>query len=327
MDTQRINPRSCYWFGTWNIPEDLDWKPVVKNGNQLDNNQISLLAKTEFEIISIVAAEERGEAGNRHLHILVKFNKRLYRTQVTRYYLNGPHWDPPERSIDACIRYINKTNPDKDHLLMSGNLPDKYEKKIAKKEELKEALDDLMKMSWLDFCEKWMEIAFKWPGLCTKWKMEHAPRLKPWEGSLQNKNYWIYGAPGSGKSFWARSQCEQEFICFKQQNKWWDNYDDLRTKIVLIEDAGQNTMNVLAEKVKVWADAYWFQGEIKHGMIIVNPQKWFLIVTSNYKMEEIWTNDEDLLPLKRRFREIEVTGRNDIFLQTRLDLSILYSNE
>lgn len=95
------NPRSIYWFGTWNIPEDLDWKPVLLHGNHLDGNGNSLLDKASFYKISLVAAEERGKAGNQHLHILIKFNTRVYRTQVTRYYLNGPHWDPPEMSINT----------------------------------------------------------------------------------------------------------------------------------------------------------------------------------------------------------------------------------
>ena len=84
-------------------------------------------------------------------------------------------------------------------------------------------------------------------------------------------------------------------ICFffKQQNKWWDTYDEKRIKVVLIEDAVINSLRSFPEKVKVWADAYWFQAEIKNGQIIVNPQKWFFIVTSNYTIDEIWPEPED----------------------------------
>ena len=317
------NPRSTYWFGTWNIPEDLNWKEVLRNGNQLDGNGNSMLDKASFQKISLVASEERGEAGNRHLHILVKFNTRIYRTQLTRYYLNGPHWDPPEQSIDACIRYINKTNPDKDHFLMLGAVPERYAAKIEKQNELKQALKDLMNMTWLEFSDTWTELAFNKPGYCLRWKMDHAERLPEWDRPLQMKNFWIFGAPGTGKSFWARKQCESYLICFKQQNKWWDNYDDSRTKMVLIEDAGKETMRVLAEKLKIWADGYWFQGEIKHGMTVINPQKWFLIITSNYEIDDIFDIEEDRLPIKRRFKEIKIESRDDIFLQTQLDFSIL----
>ena len=323
MATPELNPRSVYWNGCWNIPEDFNWKDVVQFGNQLDDNGQSLMTKIGMSIVSLACAEERGDSGNRHIHLLVKFNSRFYRTQVVRYYLNGPHWEPMKGTVDQNLTYMNKQKPDKDHFLLLGNLPGNTVKKFNKKMELHDTLNDLMHMSWLEFSEKHIEMAFRYPALCMKWKMDHADRLPEWEGSLKVKNYWITGPPGCGKSYWARKQVPQDLICFKQQNKWWDNYDDSRTKLVLIEDAGQESLRKFPEKIKVWADGYWFQAEIKNGQCIVNPQKWFLIVTSNYTIDEIWENDDDRLPIKRRFNEVLVSSRQDIFFSTQLDPSIL----
>ena len=72
------NPRVTYWFGTWNIPEDLDWKQTLQFGNAVDNNGNLQFAKGFLEIVAMVAAEERGESWNRHIHIVVKFTKKVY---------------------------------------------------------------------------------------------------------------------------------------------------------------------------------------------------------------------------------------------------------
>lgn len=317
------NPRVTYWFGTWNIPEDLDWKQTLQFGNAIDNNGNLQFSKGFLEIVAMAAAEERGESGNRHIHIVVKFSKKVYRTQIVRYWLTGPDWEPMKGTLKQALDYINKTKPDKDHFMMQGQIPNDFQKKFDKEKELKDALKDLMSMSWLQFSEKWTQMAFQFPGLCMKWKMDHADRLPQWEGSLKVKNFWITGPPGCGKSYWARKQVPQDLICFKQQNKWWDNYDDKRTKVVLIEDAGVNSLRSFPEKVKVWADAYWFQAEVKNGQIIVNPQKWFFIVTSNYTITEIWPEPDDHDPIKRRFTEVSVSARSDLFFSTQLDVSIL----
>jgi len=54
--------------------------------------------------------------------------------------------------------------------------------------------------------------------------------------------------------------------------------------------------------LKKWADHYKFPAAVKGGQILIRPKR--IIITSNYDMESVYERNEDLLPLKRRFRSI-----------------------
>lgn len=60
----------------------------------------------------------------------------------------------------------------------------------------------------------------------------------------------------------------------------------------------------LAHYLKIWADRYPFSPEIKGGQLKrIRPKK--LIVLSNYTIDECFTNHQDALPLKRRFKVVQ----------------------
>ena len=64
-------------------------------------------------------------------------------------------------------------------------------------------------------------------------------------------------------------------------------------------------MEHLADRLKVWADRYPFPGEIKGGRIEgIRPLK--VIVTSNYTPEECFPNSNDLEPILRRFKVVNL---------------------
>jgi hypothetical protein len=57
----------------------------------------------------------------------------------------------------------------------------------------------------------------------------------------------------------------------------------------------------LGSFLKIWADRYPFSPEVKGShMKKIRPKK--IIVLSNYTPEEVFTSDQDLLPIKRRFK-------------------------
>lgn len=117
------------------------------------------------------------------------------------------------------------------------------------------------------------------------------------EGELENE--WWVGPTGTGKSRRLWQQYPTHYS--KSLNKWWDGYDD--EEIVAIEEFHPDAGKYLSSFVKIWADRYPFSPEIKGGQLKkIRPKK--IIILSNYTPDECFENQQDLLPIKRRFKVV-----------------------
>jgi hypothetical protein len=122
---------------------------------------------------------------------------------------------------------------------------------------------------------------------------------------LPNKNLFIWGDAGTGKTWLAREICHPRPY-FKGQNKWWDGWDNTYTGIVfndLTMGTGFNWQTVLDA-----GDAYPFNVEIKNGSGTVDPGDVPVVCTSNYSPEELMEGWSDARKdaLKRRFNFVRV---------------------
>jgi hypothetical protein len=97
----------------------------------------------------------------------------------------------------------------------------------------------------------------------------------------------------------------------KNRNKWWDGFRSARTGKVIIEDYPRMPMgDCLQHHMNLWGDRYPFTAEIKGSAMVIEPGKFFLIVTSHFPIERCFSSTEDVAALKRRFWEVEMTPDN-----------------
>lgn len=113
------------------------------------------------------------------------------------------------------------------------------------------------------------------------------------------RGIWFYGPPGTGKTHEARQL--EGTIYVKAQNKWFDGY--VGEDIILLDDLDTPT---LGHYLKIWADKWSCNGEIKGGTVPLRHKKF--VVTSNYLPKDLWSEDNMMRrAIERRFKIIEKT--------------------
>lgn len=123
---------------------------------------------------------------------------------------------------------------------------------------------------------------------------------------LKNHFIWIWGPTGTGKSHMARalaSSISDEPPYLKGLNKWWNGYKG--QKVVIIEEASPEACKYLASYFKQWCDKWPFAAEVKGGSFDNGIRPDYIIVTSNYPIDQCFPEESDCQPMKRRCLEFQ----------------------
>lgn len=139
------------------------------------------------------------------------------------------------------------------------------------------------------------------------------------------RGIWIYGPAGSGKSRWVREQAEKHKVRLypKLCNKWWDGYQG--EELVVMDDL-MPEHKCLNQQLKIWADRYDCILETKGAA--VHAQYQWIIVTSQYTPEEVFTGDDrDLAAIQRRFQIFNIKDIDKFELQVGTGYVVQYNTQ
>lgn len=262
-----------YWLGTVN-PDHGVWEPPTV----LPDNVVWLRGQREL-----------ASTGTQHWQLFAAFDKKVRLSTVKTSICNG-HWEP-SRS-EAAEQYVWK----EDTAIANTRFELGAKKLNRNSREFWSEQFELAKRGDLKNIEP--DVAIKYYSTLKKIAFDYS---KPPEPLNAVCGIWIWGPPGVGKSHSAREWYGNVFN--KNLNKWWDGYKG--EDAVLLDDVSVDHKNWIGYFLKIWADKYPFQAEVKGGTLNIRPKK--LIVTSNYPIDHLWGDQFALLEaIQRRFYVIKI---------------------
>jgi hypothetical protein len=302
-------PRGKHWC--WTLP------------NPTPQDEQTLAGLTQDPTVKrIIAGYEISEGtGLAHYQGYFELTVTLRRNQVVKMFKRPIHVEPAQGGRGNNVLYCSKGGD----VRYRKGLNDKKTGE-QRKQEWAEILQDAKTLTPDEFQEKrprdWI---LRRPAIERIMIDEANKKCRTWGGLLQSKNVWLWGKTGLGKSRWAEQQADIGSQMKKAVNKWWDGYQVTTTREVIIEDYPERPMgHFLCQHMKIWSDRYAFIGETKGSHVMVEPGKFLLIVTSNFPIDDCFSDQANIDAIKRRFKEIELTEENkNMVAQLRLDHSIL----
>lgn len=300
MSSARREPMRIRWCFTWNNYEN----------NQQELERFRTWVQGPDTKMVIIGEETAPTTGTKHLQGYLELTKQRRITELKKL-SQQIHWEGANGTRTQNYEYCSK----------EGNIW--YEKQDAGKWSTSRAQDDKwQQIRDLARLGQLSEIEAQFPhdyilyrGAMERMAAESTiAKLQIFEGDLQKKNVWIWGEPGVGKSKWANNKYDLPAIYRKMANKWWDGYNILNHKLVLIEDWPSVTQLDMGHFMKLWSDRYPFRGECKGGMVTVDP-KVHIVVTSNYPISQCFT-PTDVPAIQRRFCELNMTAANQVLINS-----------
>jgi len=232
--------------------------------------------------------EEAPTTGTEHLQGFLYFDS-AKSLNALRLKLRGCDLRIANGTPEQNITYCSKDG----EFLEFGDRPWTQEEKGDSEIARYESARDSAKSGDLDSIPA--DIFVRCYGTLKRIELDYMQRVAPGEDVC---GIWIHGESGSGKTRAVYAAYPELYQ--KACSKWWDGYQG--EDIVLVDDIDIYSV-ALGGHIKHWADFAPFIAERKGAASRIRPKKFF--VTSQYKIEEIWTDVQTQAALGRRFTVIE----------------------
>lgn len=286
-----------------------NWVFTVNNYDDEDIATVHNL-ETRVDVIRLFVGREVGAQGTPHLQGYVAFANPTTREHLSNFLHGKAYIEQARGGWKQNWTYCTK----------EGNIEVEKGGPVGKQSissaMTEDALEACKHLDVFQYQEQFPNIWFWHRSKVLNTMMDWALRnMKDWNGELRAKNFWVWGEAGAGKSKWATSIYPNLNQYKKNANKWWCGYSLVMHKIVIIEDVDPLRCAMLTQFIKIWGDRYPFIGEQKNGSCMVEPGRFFLVITSNYSIDTCFPNQEDRSAIKRRFTEVEFTSGNRVMQQ------------
>nr|WAE42451.1 MAG: replication associated protein [Cressdnaviricota sp.] len=236
--------------------------------------------KTKVETTYVCVGHEFHEDGSDHLHALVQTKDKLRTKKSDFFDLNIHHGnyqtarDPldVQSYVQKCLDFTE------DGLFLGMKQTEIQQRAIENKKILSTPLHELVDTG---------EISIhSYVGLVAAKNLYNLDKIVVPE-YIPRSVLWITGLSGIGKSRYVRDQYPGLFYN-KPMNKWWDGYKG--EKVVLLDDFDHKG-ECLGHYLKIWADCYSFNAEVKGSTI--KPFYDIFIITSQYLPKDIFCRGDD----------------------------------
>lgn len=264
------------------------WAFTLNNYNEDDEKRMN-----SVECEYIIYGKEIGKEGTPHFQGYIKFKHAKTLKSVKKILGDRAHLEVARGSPQQNYEYCSKQG----NFITRGELPrckaeggrmeqDRWE--AARMAALEGRYEDIP-----------ADIYIRYQSSLKRIRMEDQPKPKDLK-TMEYYGLWLWGKPRVGKSHYVRTTFPEAYN--KGKNKWWDKYTGQKHVVI---DEMQPEHNWMADALKEWADKWTFTGEIKGGRIEARPE--LIIITSNYRIDQIFTRKEDYEAIKARFEEREFT--------------------
>lgn len=259
-------------------------------------NYLETLVNTNIAKYIAFAEETAPTTGTKHLQGYISFLSPKTLVQA-RLKLVGCHVETMIGSLLQNDTYCSKSGT----LIEFGEKPVSNDNK-GRAEKLRwQRSRDLAKEGKLDEIDA--DIFIRCYSTLKRIKSDYATKPQP----IDPVCLWIYGPTGTGKSH----SIETRFPgCYKKcmdDLKWFDGY--CGEEAIYLEDIDKYQVK-WGGVLKRLADRWPMQASVKGSMAYIRPK--YVLVTSNYRIDEIWTDPQTVEPLQRRFLEVEKLSKEQI---------------